>query len=393
MVTASESSLAKFDGGMVSRMCEYGTVKIDTADELGIRIAEARELAGMTQAELATMSDLGRTVIAKIEAGTRKVGAVELVRLAEALRRPVDWFFVESPPAVVSRRSDSNIRGLSALLDARVDWIARDIAYLHQLDELPKHERFVLPPPESVDGAAAAAGELRRHLNLPDGPLHHLQALAERLGLFAFSLDIGADGGDAAYVAVEDAGVAVINGKMDPGRRRFNLAHELGHHVFQDAYAPEIGLSPQDDTERLINAFAIHLLLPLGDARSLVEEFAPDVRLAAVAAGVRFRLSWTAVCAQVRNAGLADAGAYEDLAAQPPTRVDFLELGERWQPELEAPAVPPKYGRRVLSAYRRRKLTAERAAELLWDTLSVVELPDQVELSAETYRREFGSEE
>ncbi|MDE0497848.1 MAG: XRE family transcriptional regulator [Acidimicrobiaceae bacterium] len=363
----------------------------EATDDLGIRVAEARELAGMTQAELATVSDLGRTVIAKIEAGTRKLGAVELVRLAEALRRPVDWFFVESPPAVVSRRSDPNIRGLSALLDARVDWIARDIAYLHQLDELPKHERFVLPPPESVHGAAAAAGELRRHLGHPDGPLHRLQALAERLGLFAFSLDLGADGGDAAYVAVEDAGVAVINGRMDPGRRRFNLAHELGHHVFQDAYAPEIGLSPQDDTERLINAFAIHLLLPLGDTRSLIEEFSPDVRLAAVAAGVRFRLSWTAVCAQVRNVGLVDAGAYEDLVAQPPSRVDFIELGERWQPELEAPAVPPKYGRRVLSAFRRRKLTAERAAELLWDTLTAAELPDQVELSAETYRREFGS--
>lgn len=372
-------------------MCEYGTVQGESQDDLGIRIAEARELAGMTQAELAAVSDLGRTVITKIEAGTRKLGAVELVRLADALRRPVDWFFVESPPAVVSRRSDPNIRGLSALLDARVDWIARDITYLHQLDELPKYERLVLAPPESLDGAAAAAEELRRHLGLAAGPLHHLQALAEHLGLFAFSLDLGADGGDAAYVAVEDAGVAVINGRMDPGRRRFNLAHELGHHVFQDAYAPEIGLSPQDDTERLINAFAIHLLLPLGDARSLVEEFSPDVRLAAVAAGVRFRLSWTAVCAQVRNAGLVDAGAHEDLVARPPSRVDFIELGERWQPELEAPAVPPKYGRRVLSAYRRRKLTAERAAELLWDTLTAAELPDQVELSAEAYRRDFGS--
>ncbi len=374
-------------------MCEYGTVKTETASDLGIRVAEARELAGMTQAELAAVSDLGRTVIAKIEAGSRKLGAAELVRLAESLRRPVDWFFLESPPAVVSRRSDPNIRGLSAPLDARVDWIARDIADLHQLDELPKYERFVQAPPESVDGAARAAGALRRHLEVPDGPLRDLQALAERIGLFVFSLNLGVDGGDAAYVAVEDAGVVVINGKMDPGRRRFNLAHELGHHVFQDAYAPEVRLSPQDDTERLINAFAIHLLLPLGDARSLVEEFSADVRLAAVAAGVRFRLSWTAVCAQLRNAGLVDAGSYEDLVAQPPSRVDFIELGERWQPELEAPAVPPKYGRRVLSAYRRRKLTAERAAELLWETLTVAELPDQVELSAEVYRREFGSVE
>ncbi len=374
-------------------MCEYGTVKSEPMADLGTRVAEARELAGMTQSDLGTAINLDRTAITKIEAGKRNVGAVELVRLADILRRPVDWFFSESPPAVVSRRADPNVRGVSALLDARVDWIARDIDYLRQVGELPRFERFVFVPPESVEDAEQAASALRRHLDQPTGPLLDLQFHAERIGLFAFSLDLGPKGGDAAYVALEDVGVAVINGKQEPGRRRFNLAHEIGHHVFQDAYAPEVGVSPQDDTERLINAFAIHLLLPIDDARGLLEEFGPDMRLAAVAAGVRYRMSWTAVCAQLRNGGLVDAGTYEDLVSRSPSRVDYIELGEQWQPEMEAPAVPPKYGRRVLSAYRRRKLTAERATELLWDTLAMSELPAQVELAVEAYRREFGSVE
>ena len=374
-------------------MCEYGTVKSKPMADLGVRVAEARELAGMTQSDLGTAMNLDRTAITKIEAGKRNLGAVELVRLADALRRPVDWFFSESPPSVVSRRVDPNVRGVSALLDARVDWIARDIDYLLQVDELPGFERLVSGPPESVKDAEEAALALRRHLDQLIGPLLDLQSLAERIGLFAFSLDLGPKGGDAAYVAVEDVGVAVINGRQEPGRRRFNLAHEIGHHVFQDAYAPEVGVSPQDDTERLINAFAIHLLLPIDDARGLLEEFGPDVRLAAVAAGVRYRMSWTAVCAQLRNGGLVDAGTYEDLVSRSPSRVDYIELGEQWQPEMEAPAVPPKYGRRVLSAYRRRKLTAERVTELLWGTLALSELPAQVELSVEAYRREFGSVE
>ena len=361
--------------------------------DLGVRVAEARELAGMTQSDLGTAMNLDRTAITKIEAGKRNLGAVELVRLADALRRPVDWFFSESPPSVVSRRVDPNVRGVSALLDARVDWIARDIDYLLQVDELPGFERLVSGPPESVKDAEEAALALRRHLDQLIGPLLDLQSLAERIGLFAFSLDLGPKGGDAAYVAVEDVGVAVINGRQEPGRRRFNLAHEIGHHVFQDAYAPEVGVSPQDDTERLINAFAIHLLLPIDDARGLLEEFGPDVRLAAVAAGVRYRMSWTAVCAQLRNGGLVDAGTYEDLVSRSPSRVDYIELGEQWQPEMEAPAVPPKYGRRVLSAYRRRKLTAERVTDLLWGTLALSELPAQVELTLEAYRREFGSVE
>ena len=245
----------------------------DTAEtELGSRIAEARKLAGLTQEQLASVMSLGRTVITKIESGARRVSATELVTLAEVLDRPVDWFFVVSPPAVVSRRSDPAVGGRSKVLDSRVERLARDIDMLSAEGELPQVDRLVLDPPRTLDEAEEAALKLRKHLGASSGPLVGLQAHAERVSLLAFSLDLGRSGGDAAYVAVGDLGVAVINGAIDPGRRRFNLAHELGHHVFQDAYAPEVGLSPQDDTEKLINAFAAHLLLPRVDAAALIAE-------------------------------------------------------------------------------------------------------------------------
>ncbi|MXW95920.1 MAG: ImmA/IrrE family metallo-endopeptidase [Acidimicrobiaceae bacterium] len=359
------------------------------AMELSSRIAEARELAGLTQEQVSAATGLGRTVIAKIEAGTRRLAATELVVFAEVLDRPVDWFFRVSPPAVVSRRSDPAVGGQSRALDSRVERIARDIDFLLDEGELPQVTRTMLDPPSSVEASEDAAAELRGRLGVEEGPLLGLQRCAERAGLFAFSLDLGDGGGDAAYVAVGDAGVAVINGALEPGRRRFNLAHELGHHVFQDAYAPEVGLSPQDDNERLINAFAIHLLLPRRDTELVASEFERDLRLAAVAAAVRFRLSWTAVCAQLRNVGVIDAGTREDLANHPPSRADFIELGERWVAELDPPCVPPLYGRRVLAAYRRGKLTEARAAELLWGTVNRWELPAQDEVPLEAWRREF----
>ncbi len=231
--------------------------------------------------------------------------------------------------------------------------------------------------------------ELRKKLGVPEGPLLGLQAFAERAGLFSFSLDLGRAGGDAAYVAVRDLGVAVVNGALEPGRRRFNLAHELGHHVFQDAYAPEVGLSPLDDNEKLINAFAIHLLLPGRAVQGIMSEFEGDPRLAAVAAAVRHRLSWTAVCAQLRNLGAIDPGTREELASRPPSRADFIELGEHWVAELDPPCVPPLHGRRVLAAYRRGKLTEARVLELLWGTVDHSELPEQDEVPLEAWRREF----
>jgi hypothetical protein len=47
------------------------------------------------------------TAVGKTGSGNRKVSAIELVRLASALDRPIDWFAGSSPPAVVNRGVNS----------------------------------------------------------------------------------------------------------------------------------------------------------------------------------------------------------------------------------------------------------------------------------------------
>jgi Zn-dependent peptidase ImmA (M78 family) len=61
-----------------------------------------------------------------------------------------------------------------------------------------------------------------------------LQLIVERLGLLAFSFDLGPSVIDGGYIRSGEIGVALVNGTADPGRRRFNLAHELGHHLVAD---------------------------------------------------------------------------------------------------------------------------------------------------------------
>jgi Zn-dependent peptidase ImmA (M78 family)/DNA-binding XRE family transcriptional regulator len=356
---------------------------------LGSRIAEGRVLSELTQSGLAQRSGIERTALAKIESGTRAVSATELVHLAAALDRSVDWFFTVSPPAVLSRRADPAVGGRSAVLDARVERIARDVAGLIREEVVGQVTYPSFPPPRDLEDAELRAGEARALLGLDSEPLVELQAKSEGMGLLAFSLPLGASSGDAAYVALENWGVAVLNGSSDPGRRRFNLAHELGHHLFGDVYAPEIGLSPQDETEKLINSFAIHFLLPRSGVGAVWREFPDDPRLAATALAVRFRVSWTAACAQLRSLGLIDAGQRESLIGRPLGKSDFLELGEHWVAEMDAPSVPPQYGRRVLGAYRRGKLTSARTVELLWGTVLEEELPDQAEVPIEAFRRDF----
>ena len=345
----------------------------------------------MTQAQLGHAVGLDRTAVAKLEAGARKVSATELVALASTLDRPIDWFVVESPASVVSRRADASVGGRSPVLDRKIERLARDVLFLIEQGVLAgEGERPALELPAEVSGAEALASEARHLMNVPDGPICDLQRACERIGLLAFSLDVGREGGDAACVEVQSMGVALINGSVDPGRRRFNLAHELGHFLVGDAYAPEVSVGGLDDIERLINAFAIHLLLPrraVTDLWSMNTD--QDKRLDAVAVSVKFRASWSATCNQLRTLGLIDSEERERLNAVPPTAADFIALGERWVAELEAPSVPPEYGKKVLAAYRAGKLSASRTVELLWGTVAIEELPEQRAIPLESLRREF----
>jgi transcriptional regulator with XRE-family HTH domain len=66
---------------------------------LGDRLKEAREYMGLTQDDVAKGLGIPRSALSNVEAGTRKVDAIELARLAKLYQRPVAWFTGEDPAA------------------------------------------------------------------------------------------------------------------------------------------------------------------------------------------------------------------------------------------------------------------------------------------------------
>lgn len=69
---------------------------------IGRRIAEARHRAGLTQNDLAAVVQMDRSSLAKAEIGDRRVTAMELARIAEALSTRIEWFVDRTPDAIVS---------------------------------------------------------------------------------------------------------------------------------------------------------------------------------------------------------------------------------------------------------------------------------------------------
>jgi transcriptional regulator with XRE-family HTH domain len=63
---------------------------------LGSRLKEAREYLELSQDEVAKALDLPRPAISLIEAGQRKVEAIELKKLAEIYQRPIGFFTGEA---------------------------------------------------------------------------------------------------------------------------------------------------------------------------------------------------------------------------------------------------------------------------------------------------------
>jgi transcriptional regulator with XRE-family HTH domain len=74
------------------------SAETDTSDRqgLGARLREAREYLRLSQEEVARALEVPRSAISLMEAGQRKVDAIELKRLADIYQRPIAFFTGEA---------------------------------------------------------------------------------------------------------------------------------------------------------------------------------------------------------------------------------------------------------------------------------------------------------
>ena len=71
----------------------FSQPSVDTDRQmLSERLKEAREYVGLKQEDVAKKLGIPRSALSNIEAGSRKVDAIELAQLAKLYQRPVTWF-------------------------------------------------------------------------------------------------------------------------------------------------------------------------------------------------------------------------------------------------------------------------------------------------------------
>ncbi|MBI4700086.1 MAG: helix-turn-helix domain-containing protein [Deltaproteobacteria bacterium] len=352
--------------------------------ELAGRIAAARSSAGFTQGDLASKVGVDRTAVTKIEKGDRQVNSLELARIADALARPIQWFLMSPSRTVISRRNARE--GVEKHADVVLELLAADVEQLREMGLLrPTNHEGLGPTVDSVEGAEQAARLARDLLGSPAEPLLDLVRRVEELGLYAFVLDVESNVEGSYLSLAGGGGVALVQGRDPSGKRRFTLAHELGHHMLQDEYSTEWITGGKDERERLISAFAIHFLLPRAGVGARWRELdgATDPRNAAIHVAAEHAVSWSALCSQLANLELVTKDERARLAAAPPSGLDFLERKLQIHDVPAAPAVPPGFMAAVASGYRRQLLGRQRALEMLRGAVEDSALPEQHEVPLE----------
>lgn len=354
----------------VTTTCENRTManRLDWI-EIGARLRQARLAAGLSQEELGSAIGLERTMIVKVESGSRRLDALELARIAARLRLPIAHFLTPAP-SVLSRRAsltediDTDADRSTYTLEAELASWLRDLRQLIHLGLLKQTKPLHYPHPVATsDDARKAATWLRTALGAGSQPLGPLIQLCERAGQLLLVADVPGEGASALD---EDLAAAIVSLQSEPGRRRSTAAHELGHLIIGDEYSTDLGVhSSRDERERAVDAFAAELLVPAETVQQAVSgsKTLDDIRNSLVQVAAVYRASWSLVLRQAVHAGAVDQR--QRLASRAPTRAELMDaVGWTPAPDLHDVRVPPSVASAVMAGVRRGLITPQRATEI-----------------------------
>lgn len=225
------------------------------------RIRQARELGGMTQAELADRVGVSQGLIAQIE-GSFKLGSPELIqKIAVQTKRFEPLFFYKDPriefmPGSVMFRAMSRTTRSEETEARRYAEVVCELALV--LLRHIKPMEFKLRSALSTDPVESAQS-VRRLLALSaDEPIPHLLREIEKSGVLVLTLPIALPKRDALSLWSEALGMPVIalSGGYPGDRTRLSAAHELGHIVLKHSRVLGAG------EEQQAYQFGAELLMP-----------------------------------------------------------------------------------------------------------------------------------
>lgn len=332
----------------------------------GERLKLARKRSGLSLRGLADAIDhaVSAQAIGRYERAEMLPGSATALKLAKALGVPLSYLFSPSEIRLegvefrktAATRAQERARVEAAVLDSLDRYLL-----VEDLLEIGSH---VWDKPEGapfkvsdLDDADAAAESVRKAWNLGGDPIPSVTELLEEHGIKVLKLDfpLSVDGLTCRVARPDKEKVPVIVGSMAKSveRRRFTLAHELGHMVM--AIADDL------DEEKACQRFASALLMPREDLLFEVGQRRHAFGYAEIIEIKRmYGVSAAALIVRLRDLGVITEGTLQTV---------FRGIGRTWrktEPEpLSENEEPRRFRRLVLRALAEDVTSLPKAAELL----------------------------
>lgn len=230
----------------------------------------ARDSRMLSQSELARKVGLSQALLSKIEKGLIKPNEQQQKAIAEGLDYPLSFFAVEIPvlrndSMFYRKRQSLRVKDLS-FLEGKIAILSHCIDILQDSVEIPECR---IPHCEVMQENTAdeIAFKIRNYLAIPNGPIINMVGLLEHNGILVVPVNgVDTDKFDGVSTFTEQSiPVIWINAEMPNDRKRFTLAHELGHivmHLRSDDLQ-----KTEEEKEQEANMFAAEFLLPRSQCR------------------------------------------------------------------------------------------------------------------------------
>jgi Zn-dependent peptidase ImmA (M78 family) len=224
----------------------------------------AREYRGYTQTELASnIKGLSQSNLSKFEKGFGGLSDDILCRIIEFLDFPEGFFslriYNEIENAHYRKRPSVNkgnrqrIERINKLSGYLVDRMGESLEYPDYSIKMIDLETGYTPE--------RAASYTRRYFGLRHEPVRDIHSLLENRGVVVVNVEHDIELFDGvSFITDNGVPVIVINGRFSNDRKRFTLAHELGHIVMH--LSREFMFDESRDRENEANRFASEFLMP-----------------------------------------------------------------------------------------------------------------------------------
>ncbi|HCZ8396918.1 MULTISPECIES: helix-turn-helix domain-containing protein [Elizabethkingia] len=224
----------------------------------------AREYRGMTQTELSeSINGLSQSNLSKFEKGIDTISEEVQDKIIEYLGFPKDFYYRKINSYIDSKnyRKKVTIKKYDTL---KLENTCRLIGYI--IDEISDSIEWVdfkLLPLDVEEGYSPEyiANHTRRILGLKEGePIKDICSLLENNGILIYEIDAIEKFDGVSFITDKGHPVIIVNRNFTNDRKRFTIAHELGHILMHDENL--FTISEYRDKENEANRYGSEFLMP-----------------------------------------------------------------------------------------------------------------------------------